>query len=461
MAGAAGKPATQATAAAVRILVLGQAPLAGAEVVGPPSASTDVTGFSYPDDGSVVRIGSATGSIATQPGASASAEALTTSLAVTLFGGEIAVGSVSTHATAAAGTVTATADTSASQIQGLVVLGQDVPAATPGPIPLADWGTLELLVATNATATAGKAPKHAEANVTGMQLKLVADHGGLPAGSEIDIGVSRAAAVEAPEAKPQPASSPAPKPGPTIARGERPERPIVEPGSSVSGTPSDLVRPAPTDVQATLSTKGFVFPVYGPASFGDSFGAPRADLVSGWHHGEDIFAPLGTPLLAVTDGVVHTVGWNEVGGWRLWLRDGEGDEFYYAHLSAYSPLAAEGKHVHAGDVLGFLGESGDADGGLPHLHFEIHPPALRSLGYDGVIAPYAYLVAWKRARDVSFAEGRVYVSDASGLPRVGAPAPGAVLLRVTDVSRTSGLVPGGLERALNGSGAAQGPSSGG
>ena len=246
MAGAAQKPATAATAAAVRILVLGQPPLSGAEVVGPPSASTDVTGFSYPDDGSVVRIGSATGSIATQPGASASAEALTSALAITLFGGEITVASVSTHATAAAGTVTATADTSSSQIEALFVLGQVTPVtATTAPIPVADWGTLELLVATNATQTAGKAPKHAEADVIGLRLKLVADHGGLPAGSEIDIGVSRASAVEAPEDKPPPASPKAPKPQATSARGEHPDRPIVEPGSSVTGTPSDLVRPAP------------------------------------------------------------------------------------------------------------------------------------------------------------------------------------------------------------------------
>jgi len=190
--------------------------------------------------------------------------------------------------------------------------------------------------------------------------------------------------------------------------------------------------------------------VYGPATFGDSFGAPRPDLVSGWHHGEDIFAPIATPLIAVTDGTVHTIGWNEIGGWRLWLRDGEGNEFYYAHLSAYSPLAVEGRHVGAGEVLGFMGDSGDADGGLPHLHFEIHPFGLLSLGYDGVIAPYPYLVAWKRAQDVPFSEGRLYVGADDGLPRVGAPAPGAVLLQVSDVSQLSGLVPGGMERTLNG-----------
>jgi murein DD-endopeptidase MepM/ murein hydrolase activator NlpD len=210
------------------------------------------------------------------------------------------------------------------------------------------------------------------------------------------------------------------------------------------------VHPVPPDVKATLSSRGYVFPVYGPATFGDSFGAPRPDIASGWHHGEDIFAPMGTPLLAVADGTVHTVGWNEIGGWRLWLRDDQGNEFYYAHLSAYSPLAVEGRHVAAGDVVGFLGDSGDADGGLPHLHFEIHPAPLAGLGYDGVVAPYPFLVAWKRAQDVAFSEGRVYVSETGGLPRAGAPAPGAVLLRVNDVSRTSGLVPGALERAVGG-----------
>src|SRR5262249_47375114 len=142
---------TAATAAAVRITVQGQPVVAGAAVVGPPGAATEVTGYAYPDDGSIVKIGSASGTVSVQPGSSASAEAVTSSLAVTLFGGEVTVGSVATHATAAAGSVTATADTSQSQIQGLVVLGQETPAAAPGQVALADWGTLELLVAANTT----------------------------------------------------------------------------------------------------------------------------------------------------------------------------------------------------------------------------------------------------------------------------------------------------------------------
>jgi murein DD-endopeptidase MepM/ murein hydrolase activator NlpD len=412
-----------------------------------------VTGFSYPDDGSVLRLGSASGTATTQPGAAASAEALTSAVAVTLFGGEVTISSVTTHATAAAGAVTASADTSASQVQGLQVLGQPVAASatSTAPIVLADWGTLELLVSSTSTQTEGKAPKSAEASVVGVRLKLIADHGGLPAGSEIDLGTATVSAAQAPQTPTATSTVTTPvKAKPSTPVADHSGHRVVEPGSSIPGAPPALVHPVPPDVKATLSSRGYVFPVYGPATFGDSFGAPRPDIASGWHHGEDIFAPMGTPLLAVADGTVHTVGWNEIGGWRLWLRDDQGNEFYYAHLSAYSPLAVEGRHVAAGDVVGFLGDSGDADGGLPHLHFEIHPAPLAGLGYDGVVAPYPFLVAWKRAQDVAFSEGRVYVSETGGLPRAGAPAPGAVLLRVNDVSRTSGLVPGALERAVGG-----------
>ena len=64
----------------------------------------------------------------------------------------------------------------------------------------------------------------------------------------------------------------------------------------------------PQGVEPKLTAGGYVFPVYGPASFCDDFGAARAD--TGWHHGNDIFAPLGAPVLAVTDGTLFLVGWN-------------------------------------------------------------------------------------------------------------------------------------------------------
>jgi murein DD-endopeptidase MepM/ murein hydrolase activator NlpD len=200
-------------------------------------------------------------------------------------------------------------------------------------------------------------------------------------------------------------------------------------------------------VSVELSDQGYVFPVYGTVSFGDSFGAPRPDVPGGWHHGEDIFAPTGTPILAVADGSLYSIGWNDIGGYRLWLRDESGNQFYYAHLSAYSPLAVEGNHVEAGDVIGFVGSTGDADGGAPHLHFEIHPAALIGLGYDGVVAPSPFLLAWQRKQDIFFASGRVYVpARRGGIATL--PPPGAVLLEADDIASTSGLVPGALERAL-------------
>jgi hypothetical protein len=115
----------------------------------------------------------------------------------------------------------------------------------------------------------------------------------------------------------------------------------------------------------------------------------------GWHHGDDIFAALGTPVVAVADGTLNRVGWEQLGGWRLWVRDRVGDEFYYAHLSGYSKLALHSKRVKAGEVLGFVGNTGDAFTTPAHLHFEIHPRSLLHLGYDGAVDPTSYLGSWR------------------------------------------------------------------
>ncbi len=197
-------------------------------------------------------------------------------------------------------------------------------------------------------------------------------------------------------------------------------------------------------MSAPLSPEGYVFPVYGPRRSPTRSGALRAGV--GWHHGEDIFAPLGAPLLAVADGTVFSVGWNDRGGYRLWLRDRQGNQFYYAHLSAFSPLAVDGNEVRAGAVIGFVGNTGDAQTTPYHLHFEIHPVGLLPMGYDGVVNAFPYLSAWRRLQDVSFAAGRAGRRPCRRpRPRRG-PAP--VLLGSTDISSASGLEPGSLERAL-------------
>jgi murein DD-endopeptidase MepM/ murein hydrolase activator NlpD len=435
--------ASGATAEVAQVAPTGLASASSGELIAPPAATAGGP-YAYPDDGSILRIGAANATASAQPGVSASAQSTVAALSISLFGGEISAEAISLRATAAAGARGATADASSSSVTGLVVLGAPV-TATPGlQIPVAEWGTLQTLALTSETSD--KDTRSAESTAIGLRLRLLAEHGGLPAGSEIVVGsVDATAVVEKVTTPPPPPTEPAPPP--TTGKPAPPPPPAPhprEPGNSIPGAPPELVRASP-EVTARLTQGGYVFPVYGPASFGDTFGAPRADVSGGWHHGEDIFAPYGSPLLAVADGTLFSVGWNDIGGWRLWLRDDQGNEFYYAHLSAYSSLAIDGQRVNAGDVVGFLGKTGDAERSVPHLHFEIHPVGLLSLGYDGAVAPYPFLLAWRRADDVSFAAGRQFIRD--GLP-LSVPRAGAVLLEVSDISAQSGLVPGALERAV-------------
>jgi hypothetical protein len=146
--------------------------------------------------------------------------------------------------------------------------------------------------------------------------------------------------------------------------------------------------------------RSYVFPVVGSPQFGDSYGAFRGDVAGNWHHGDDIFASLGTPVVAVADGTLNRVGWEPIGGWRLWVRDTHANEFYYAHLSGYSPLALRSRRVTAGEVIGFVGNTGDAFTTPPHLHFEIHPHQLLALRYDGAVDPTRYLEQWRQLRHV-------------------------------------------------------------
>jgi hypothetical protein len=189
-----------------------------------------------------------------------------------------------------------------------------------------------------------------------------------------------------------------------------------------------------------------VFPVYGETSWVDTWGGPRAAPVS-WHHGQDIFAPLGAPVLAVADGTLFSVGWNDIGGLRLWLRDGDGNEFYYAHLAALSTHAVNGAVVQAGDVIGFVGNTGDARGTPYHLHFEVHPVSRLYLGYDGAVNPAGYLRAWEKLRDVPITGVLGWAPPLPAGSRV--PKPGAILLQVSDISTASGLEPGSLRAAMS------------
>jgi murein DD-endopeptidase MepM/ murein hydrolase activator NlpD len=91
------------------------------------------------------------------------------------------------------------------------------------------------------------------------------------------------------------------------------------------------------------------------------------------HQGTDIMAPMGTPLVACERGIVSKIGTDSLGGNKLWLKGESGTFYYYAHLSRFADGLRDGQLVDAGTLIGYVGDTGNAQGGAPHLHFEIHP----------------------------------------------------------------------------------------
>lgn len=122
-------------------------------------------------------------------------------------------------------------------------------------------------------------------------------------------------------------------------------------------------------------------------------GVAERNLRSSWggvrsggrhHEGIDIFAPRGTRVLASTDGVVWREGTDPLGGLVVWVLGPAGQMHYYAHLDRRGPRHV-GDRVGVGDTLGYVGTTGNARGGPPHLHYGIYPRG------GGPIDPYPLL----------------------------------------------------------------------
>jgi hypothetical protein len=151
-----------------------------------------------------------------------------------------------------------------------------------------------------------------------------------------------------------------------------------------------------------------IFPVVGKVTYQDDFGDARGQ---GGHQGNDIMAPRRALAVAAERGRVefHTTSWRA--GCMLYLYGASGTTYLYIHLNndltrandnrgrcvqgiAYAPRLRDGQRVRAGQLLGYVGDSGDANGISPHLHFELHPNG------GAAVSPYRWLRA---ARKVLFA----------------------------------------------------------
>jgi len=144
-----------------------------------------------------------------------------------------------------------------------------------------------------------------------------------------------------------------------------------------------------------------IFPIVGKVQYSDDFGDPRGQ---GSHEGNDILADRKAPVVAVEAGKIVFWTTSANAGCMLYLYGKSGTTYLYIHLNndvtmkndnrgkcvpggSYAPGLTDGQEVKAGELIAFVGDSGDANGIHPHLHFEVHP------GGGAAVSPYRYLKA--------------------------------------------------------------------
>jgi peptidoglycan LD-endopeptidase LytH len=176
----------------------------------------------------------------------------------------------------------------------------------------------------------------------------------------------------------RPDSSPAPA-------GAAPIVAAPTPGTSVVGA-------------ATSNPAGLIVPVRGVAADAlvDTYTDARSEGRS--HDAIDIMAPAGTPVLAVADGHVEKLFTSDRGGLTLYQFEPSGRyAYYYAHLQSYAPGLHEAQRIRRGEVIGYVGSTGNANASAPHLHFAIFQLGPEKRWWEGTaINPYPLLRASAR-----------------------------------------------------------------
>lgn len=187
---------------------------------------------------------------------------------------------------------------------------------------------------------------------------------GLPGRVHAVLGGGGAPPDGAPRMAAAPSASGGEAPSAGVAPGERP--PAEDPSPAA---PPDAAEPA---ADAGSGAK-LLIPVQGvkAESLVDTYEQARGQ--GRRHDAIDIAAPRGTPVLAAAEGVVLKLFRSERGGITLYqLAPDRRTVYYYAHLDRYAPGMAEGRALRRGEVLGYVGDTGDAEPGNYHLHFEVN-----------------------------------------------------------------------------------------
>jgi murein DD-endopeptidase MepM/ murein hydrolase activator NlpD len=158
--------------------------------------------------------------------------------------------------------------------------------------------------------------------------------------------------------------------------------------------------PAPVGAvgAAASNPAGLIVPVRGVAADAlvDTYTDARSEGRS--HDAIDIMAPAGTPVLAVADGQVEKLFTSDRGGLTVYQFEPSGRyAYYYAHLQSYAPGLHETQRIRRGEVIGYVGSTGNANASAPHLHFAIFQLGPEKRWWEGTaINPYPLLRASAR-----------------------------------------------------------------
>lgn len=168
---------------------------------------------------------------------------------------------------------------------------------------------------------------------------------------------------------------------------------VAQPALVSAKPPPDHARALP---MASLPWTGMLLtvPIAGVArgDLSDSWGDPRDNGLR-LHHGTDVMAPVGTPIIAAAPGTIEKMWESAKGGKTLYIRSPARDwTYYYAHLAGYAPGLREGQVVTPGQLIGYVGDTGNAGTGNYHLHFGLTRTTPDQHWYEGQdVDPYPYL----------------------------------------------------------------------